>query len=220
MRLNKDGFISGLAVAVLVLSIVAILAIVFGIWAYNGREKYKNNTDQLIAAAVANEKNNEAALLQKQFSIEQQNPYVTYTGPQEYGTVQISYPKTWSGYVDTSGADGNPVDGYFNPGVVPAIGSNSSIFALRLQINSNVYSTNLANYTAEQQSNNLTIVPYALKRVPSVVGVMISGQILPNAKGILVMLPLRTTTLEIWTESMQYANQFTSQILPSVTFRP
>jgi len=220
MRLNKDGFISGLAVAVLVLSLVAVLAIVFGAWAYNGREKYKNNTDQLIAVAVANEKNKEAAILQKQFNIEQQNPYVTYTGPQEYGTIQISYPKTWSGYVDTSGADGNPIDGYFNPGVVPAIGSNSSLFALRLQVNANVYSTNLATYTSEQQSNNLTIVPYTLKRVPSVVGVMITGQILPNAKGVLVMFPLRTTTLEIWTESMQYANQFTSQILPSVTFSP
>lgn len=220
MKLNKDGFISGMAIAVILISLVAILAIVFGAWAFTGRQKYKNNVDALIASAVNVEKNNESSILQKQFFIEQQNPYLTYTGSVQYGSVQISYPKTWSGYIDTSGSGGNPVDGYFEPGVVPAINAPTSIFALRLEINAQAYSTNLQTYTAEQISNNLTITPYALKQVPSVIGVIIKGQIQPNKQGVLIMLPLRTTTLEIWTESMQYANQFTNQILPSVTFRP
>jgi len=220
MRLNKDGFINGLAIAVTLVSLVAILAIVFGAWAYSGKEKYKNKANELIASAVAVEKAKESSILQKQFSIEQQNPYVTYTGPAEYGSVQVSYPKNWSGYVDTSGTNGNPLEGYFEPGVVPAVGSSTSIYALRLEINSNVYSSNLANYTSQQQASNLTINPYSLKQVPSVVGVIIKGGIQPNKQGILIMLPLRSTTLEIWTDSMQYANQFMNQILPSVTFHP
>jgi hypothetical protein len=220
MQLNKKGFIGGMTLSVILVSLVAVLAIVFGAWAFMGKEKYKNNVNGQIASAVAAAKTKEAAILKQQFNIQQQNPYQTYVGPQQYGTVKFSYPKTWSGYVDASGANGTPVDGYFNPGIVPAIGTSTNIFALRFQINSQPYSTNLATYTAEQQTNGLTITPYSLKKVPGVVGVMIQGQIQPSKQGVLIMLPLRTTTLELWTESMSYAQQFTTQILPSVTFHP
>jgi len=220
IRINKAGFISGMAISTIGLSIVAIIALAFAAWAYNGKEKYENHADALVASAVQAERAKEAAIKDQQFKVEEQYPYQTYVGPEQYGSVSVSYPKTWSGYVDTTGADGNPVDGYFGPGVLPALTGANSIFALRLQINPQSYSSNLASYTSQQQSTNLTITPYSLKRVPSVVGVMIQGAIAQGLQGILIILPIRTVTLEIWTDSMQYANQFTNQILPSVTFNP
>lgn len=219
-RLGTDGFASVLAISLVVVSIIAIAAIIFGGWAYSGLNKYKKHADLLINAAVQDEKAKEDAALTKQFTIISQNPFVSYTGPAQYGSVYITYPKNWSGYVDSTGGAGNPVEGYFDPGIVPAMQSQTSNFALRLEVNNNDYSTQLSSFISQQQSNNLSITPYALKQVPSVVGVMIQGEIFPNRVGMLVMFPLRTTTLEIWTESTQYDSIFANQILPSVQFQP
>lgn len=219
-RFGSEGFIGGVIVVLIAVSLVAIGALVFAFWAYNGRQLYKNHADSLVSTAVQNEKTKEDALLQQQFKTQSEQPFVSYTGPSQYGSVNVQYPKNWSGYVDDTGSGGNPLDAYFDPGVVPAIGGPNSIFALRVEVNSNSYSTQLATYTQQQQNSNLTITPYTLKRVPNVYGVMIKGAIQQNKQGTLVMFPLRTDTLEIWTESSQYANQFVSQLLPLVTFKP
>lgn len=219
-RLGNNGFVNGLAMAMILVSLIAIGAIVFGAWAYTNEVKYKNNADQLIAAAVQNEKNKESAIKTQQFNLASQNPYNTYYGPQIYGSVDISYPKTWSGYVDASGNGGAEVQAYFQPGVVPAIENSANLFALRMQINSSSYSTNLANYTNSQTSGNFTITPYKLPKLPNVVGVMIKGTLINNKQGVLVMFPIRTSTLEIWTDSPQYANLLENNILPTVSFKP
>ena len=218
-RLDKDGYISSLAISMVVVCGLLVASTIFSFWAFMGRQNYKDNADSLIASAVQAEKIKQNAINNQQFNIQQQNPYLSYTGPQQYGSVQISYPKTWSGYVDSTGGSGAPLEAYFDPGVVPGIGNAANLYALRMEINNNAYSTDLANYT-QQTTSVVTITPFSLKLVPGVVGVMITGQVQPNKQGIMIMLPLRTTTLEIWTESMQYANQFTTQILPSVSFHP
>ena len=217
-RLNSEGFIR-LLLPFMIVSIIAVAAIIFGVWAFNGRQYYKDNVNALIATAVQNEKTKEANQLNQKFQLESQNPYTSYTGPSQYGSIYVAYPKNWSGYVDDTGTN-NPLDEYFNPVVVPAIGGTDSLYALRVEVNANPYSTQLANYTSQQQTSNLTITPYSLPKVPSVVGVKISGQIEPNISGVMVMLPLRTNTLEIWTEQPQYINLFVGQILPQISFQP
>lgn len=217
---SEEGFAGGVIFLLFFVSLVAIGAIVFGVWAFNGRQQYKNNANTLIATAVQVAKTNEAAIKDQQYQVASQNPFISYTGPQQYGSVYVSYPKTWSGYVDASGGGGGLLEEYFNPGVLPPIEAPDSIYALRIEVNSNSYSSNLATFTSNQQSSNLTITPYSLPKVSSVIGVMVQGQIEPNMQGTLVMFPLRTNTLEIWTESTQYNSLLTSQILPSVSFQP
>lgn len=216
---SEDGFITGLAVAFIVVCLAFIAALVFGISSYSEEQKYKNNTSALIAQAVQTAEKNQAATLNQQFQQQNQSPFTSYTGPSQYGSVYLPYPKNWSGYVDTSG-NTNPLDGYFNPGVVPSVDVQGNLFALRLEINASSYSDLLSQYISQQQSGGLSITPYALKKVPQVVGVMISGQLTQNSQGVMVMLPLRTNTLLIWTDLNQYANLLENQILPNVSFQP
>ncbi len=216
---ETEGFVNTLVMPLVIISVVAVGAIIFAVWAFNGRQNYKNNDQQLINEAVLAEKNKEDTILNQQFKVQNENPFSIYTGPQQYGSVQIGYPKNWSGYVDDTGSDGNPLDVYFSPGLVPAVSSQSSVYPLRLEVNPNSYSSQLATYTNVQQSAGLSITPYKLNNV-NVVGVMIKGQIFTNIQGVLVMFPLRTNTLELWTESPQYVNLFVNQILPTVTFHP
>ena len=218
--LQQDGIVNRLALASIGISVVAFVAILLAVKYYSDAQNYKTQDQAMIASAVAQEKAAEAKILATQYAQQAQNPFNTYVGPAIYGLPTISYPKTWSGYVDSTGGSGNPLDGYFDPGVVPATGAQSSIFALRIEINASSYNNQLQQYTASQQSNNFTITPYSLKKVPNVIGSMIQGQISNNVQGTLVMFPLRTNTLEIWTEAPQYESIFTNQILPSVTFQP
>ena len=221
-KINDDGVIGVLALSMIAVSVIAIVAVILAAKFYSGEQNYKNNDQSLINQAVQTAKTQESAIKDKQFAIENQSPFVSYTGPVQYGSVTISYPKTWSAYVDTTGSS-NPLEAYFNPNYVPSVNGTGNLYALRVEINSNSYSQELSNYTSQQQSGNLSISPYSLPKVPRVVGVIMKGQISANntnASGIKIMLPIRTNTLEIWTDSMQYATLLQNQILPSVTFQP
>ena len=227
---NQDG-VSGVLVSLVLCIVLLIGATGFSVWAYSGRQDYKNNTDAKITAAVAIAKQQEGTAKDKLFAEESKSPLKVYSGPEAYGSIVLSYPKTWSGYVaDTSGDNGNnttPVDGYFHPGVVPSISDQASVFSLRMQVLGQSYSQTLDNIKQSQESNNPAVIkPYALPKLPKTVGVELTGP-LPindsssNSKtGVMVILPLRSQTLELWTEGSQYTNDFNKYILPNFTFSP
>ncbi len=221
-KLSESGEISGLTIAFTAVCVALVVVIIFAAMAYSGEKKYKNNANQLIASAVSASNNSLENKLNAKFQQEQNATVTSYTGPSQYGSVSLQYPKSWSGYADTAGS--NPLDAYFSPGVVPSVEDQSNIFALRIEVVGAVYSDTLAQYSSmlsnSQSGQTVTITPYTLKNLPNVVGVMITGEVQPSKQGVMVMFPLRTNTLEIWTESSQYTSLFTSQILNSVTFQP
>jgi hypothetical protein len=219
MKLNQNGTVNTTAVSV-VLGILLIVSLIFGFWAFSGRQKYKDNNSQLISQAVSSAETQQKATDNKNFSNAEQNPLLEYVGPEEYGTIGLYYPRTWSSYVDLSGSDGNPVDGYFYPGTIPSVSDDGTYnFALRLQVNSSGYASQLQNY---QGNDQVTVTAYSLPKVPSVVGVMVTGQLSigDGIDGTLVILPLRTEALELWTEGTAYQTEFTNDILANLSFSP
>ncbi|MGC1177149.1 MAG: hypothetical protein WA843_03705 [Candidatus Saccharimonadales bacterium] len=231
-KLNQDG-VSGVAVSLVLTVLLLLGAIGFGVWAYGGRQDYKNNVDSKIGVAVDTAKQQEDKLKSAQFAEEEKNPLRTYNGPESYGSIALQYPKTWSGYVDTSASgssSGNtPVSGYFYPGIVPSVADQNSAFALRVQVLDQPYAQTLSDFQNQQQSSNspgsvpLTITPYALPKLPKVVGIQASGT-LPGGNGqktgTAVILPLRSETLEISTDGNQFLNDFNTIILPNFSFSP
>lgn len=227
---NQDGAVSGQAISLVMAIILLIGAVGFGFWAFSGRQDYKDHTDAKITAAVTVAKQQESIAKDKQFAEAAKNPLKTYTGPQAYGSIVLQYPKTWSGYVASAstGNSGNAlVDGYFDPGVVPSIGDPASVFSLRIQVIGQSYSQTLNSINGGQQSSNPpTVNAYALPKVPNTVGVKVTGA-LPSSTnssnpktGVMVILPLRSQTLELWTEGNQFIGDFNNYILPNFTFSP
>ncbi|HVV25860.1 MAG TPA: hypothetical protein VHC21_02415 [Candidatus Saccharimonadales bacterium] len=226
---NQDGAVSGVAVSLVFTLLLLIAAIVFGVWAFGSRQDYKNNTDAKINAAVTVAKQNEDKLKDAAFAQAEKNPLTTWNGPEAYGSIALAYPKTWSGYVSvassTNTGSTNPVDGYFYPGVVPSTTDSSSSFALRIQVNSQSYANVVQQLSQANSQNPPTVAPYALPKVPKVVGVKVTGT-LPISNGdtqktgIMVILPLRSETLEIWTEGSQFTADFNNSILPNFSFSP
>ena len=193
----------------------------FAGWAYMSRQDYKDNVDTKIKAAVVVAKQQESTAKDKQFVEKEKNPLRTYKGPDAYGGVTIMYPKTWSAYVaDTGRNSSTPVDGYFHPGTVPSVEDQNSTFALRLQVVGQPYATVLQRLSSLQKSGKTRVVPYALPKVPSVVGVRATGTLPNNKLGSIVILPLRSQTIELWSEGSQHQNDFDNIILPNASFLP
>lgn len=221
---NQDGGVSGLGLSLGLSIFLLIAALAFGGWAFLSRSDYKNNTDSKIADAVTIAKQQEATAKDAQFVQDEKKPLRIYKGPEAYGSLDINYPKTWSGYVDDRGGSSSIlVDGYFYPNIVPSIANTTSVFSLRVQVLNQTYAVSLA--AIQQKASNKSqvppvISPYTLPKVPSAVGIKVSGN-LPNGKqGTMVVLPLRAQTIEIWAETSQFTPDFEANVLPNLSFVP
>ncbi|MDB5170119.1 MAG: hypothetical protein JWN82_515 [Candidatus Saccharibacteria bacterium] len=214
---NQNGAINVLVLPLILASLFLIGALGFGFWAYGERQDYKNNSDQKAAAAVVIAKQQEAAVKDKQYAEAAKLPLKTYNGPEEYGSLALQYPKTWSAYVVTGEGSDAGLSGYFNPDFVPTVGAESSTFALRIEVVDSAYSEVLSDYSDQE---GVTITPYALPKLPKVIGVKVDGQIEDAKKGSMVILPVRDKTLKIYTEADAFMADFNNNILPNLTFSP
>jgi hypothetical protein len=218
---NQDGAVNGVAISLILAVLLLIGALGFGGWAFNSRQDYKNHVDTKITAAVTVAKQQEDTAKALQFAEEAKKPLRAYNGPQAYGSLVVNYPKTWSAYVDDTDTSNNAsVDGYFAPSVVPSATNLNSVFALRVQILSQTYAQVLQTFAGQQLLGKLTISAYSLPLLPKTVGVKAVGE-LSNQKDVtMIVLPLRSETLEIWTEGNQYLADFNNNILPNFNFSP
>lgn len=221
MRSSTERGFSALLVPFILSILFLVGAIGFGGWAYTKMLDYKDNTDRKIQAAVTVAKQEESAAKDQEFEQKYKEPFRTYTGPSAYGSVSIQYPRTWSGYVDDTSTASPFIDGYFYPDVVPDIKAQGSALALRIQVVSESYSTVLAQAAGLVQQGKVKVTPYAAPKVPSIVGARLDGQLISQSQksGSMVILPLRNTTLMLWTEAPQFQTDF-ENILSNLTFAP
>jgi hypothetical protein len=220
LRVDQRGALNLLVIPLIMLFLFFIGAIGFGFWAYSGKQDYKNNVDQKVAAAAVVVQKNTQDVDAKQYAEEAKKPFDTYIGPAAFGNVTLKYPKTWSAYIIENPTGGTPVDGYLHPGFVPSISSNTNAFALRVQVTQQSYDSVLSQYSSLVDAKKLTVAPYSLPKVPSIVGSRVEGQLTSSKQGTMIILPLRNMTLKIWTESNAFKADLDNNILPNFTFQP
>jgi hypothetical protein len=220
---SQSGSMDKLTAPLTVAIILLLFSIGFGFWAFTGRQDYKNNADQKIAVAVAAAQKQQETTDASNYAVAETKPYLTYSGPSVYGSVVIEYPKTWSAYVETATADSQsstPINGYFEPGIIPDVQNSANVFALRVQVISQTYDQVVNGFNSEVESQKATVEPYAFPKVPNDVGVRVDGEVENNVQGSMVIVPIRNTTLEVWTESTGFVSDFNNIILPNVSFSP
>lgn len=213
----------GFSVLVLLLVITGVLLLVatgFGTWAFVKMLDYRNNVDTKIAAAVETTKTQEDQAKDAAFAEQEKSPFRTYAGPTAYGSIKIKYPKTWSAYVIDTRNSSPFIDGYFYPGSVPDTQSQSSAFALRMQLVQDSYSNILNSISSYVRQGQTKVKPYKSLKVPSVIGSRVDGRLPGNKYGSMVLIPLRNMTLKLWTEAPQFKSDFDKNILPNFTFAP
>jgi len=217
--LNEQGALDVWIVLFVVMTLLFIGGLSFGVWAFLGRQDYKGNVDKKIADAVVIAKKQEDSAKDKEFVEKEKLPFREYKGPATYGSVDVQYPKTWSAFVTDSGQGNNPIDGYFHPSIVPGLQSGTA-YALRVQVSDQSYDTIMQSFSEKVTSSKVTIAAYRAPKVPAVLGSRVDGEITTGQQDSMVIFPLRDKTLQIWTESKEFSNDFNNNILPNLTFSP
>jgi hypothetical protein len=209
----------GLIIALISFVVLFLLAGGFGIWAFMERGKYKNETDKIVSKEVALAEKRVSSQKDKEFIEKEKIPTKVYKGPATFGSVELSYPKTWSAFINESGRGTNPVNGYLHPDFVPGTDSGTA-FALRIEVIAKSYDAELKQFDGDVRSGKVKVTPFRAELVPEVLGARIEGEINKGQKDIMILFPIRDKTLKISTESETFFNDFNNIILKSLKFVP
>lgn len=196
--------------------VLAILTVGFGgisIWAYVNYLDQKNNVDAKISTAVAEAKRTQTADDEKLFVEREKQPTREIVGPDDLGRLSLSYPKTWSVYLDKNGT-GNQYEAYFYPAVVPPL-SLKTPNALRISIENSPYETQLASFQELVKSGALKASPVAAQ---GETGTRLDGAFSKTVQGSMVLFKVRDKTIKVFTESTAFQSDFNTIVLPSLKF--
>jgi len=207
---------------IIVVMLIALLAtLIFAIYAFVQMQDYKNNSDKKSNIAVEAANSKLTAALQAKFAESEKQPLKTYTGPAQYGSLKIVYPKTWSAYVVEQAGNTTPLEGYFYPDVVPNISEDQNNYALRVEITSADYQSILQQYQTQLSAGSLKASAFKPSLVASAtVGVKMDGQIATGKKGSMIILPMRDKVLRVWTENDANISDFNDFILKNLSYSP
>ncbi|MDZ7785579.1 MAG: hypothetical protein U5L95_00455 [Candidatus Saccharibacteria bacterium] len=183
------------------------------------RNDYRDNTQAKIDEAVNTAKEEQKAELEADFQEREKEPLVNYTGPSEFGTVSINYPKTWSAYVNEKKSGSTPINGYFHPSYVPGVDSGTS-FALRLEVLESSYDKELDDFSNAAEDGEVEVSPITLDKVPDVSGSRIDGEVERDKQGSVVLFPLRDKTIKVSVLTDTFIKDFNNAILKNMSFVP
>lgn len=219
-KLNQTG---SLLVPFIIVFLFFLGTVGFAAWAFLGMQDYKNNSDQKSAQAVKKAVVIEDVKKEAAFAETEKLPVKTYKGSATFGSLTFAYPKTWSAYISETGTGTSPINGYMNPNYVPDILNSGTAFALRFQVINTAYPQLLKSYDSLVTTGKAVVAPYAAAKQPKTLGSIITGTpdyARPNVNQIIVILPIRDKTIQIWTEGPEHVEDFYKIILPSLNFEP
>jgi hypothetical protein len=217
--LDQSGRINALLIPLILITLMFLGSLGFGLWAYTGREDFKNNVDEKVGVAVKVAIDKAKTEKDNEFIEKEKEPLSTYKSPNELGTINIRYPKTWSAYVDETGRGSAELDGYFNPLLVPGVSSGKA-YALRLQLINKSFDVEAKSFDGPVKQGKIKAQPYQPKNLPNIVGLRLDGEIRSGVAGVMILIPLRDKTIKIFTESDQFIPDLERHVLENLNFAP
>ncbi|MCB9823129.1 hypothetical protein H6800_02545 [Candidatus Nomurabacteria bacterium] len=210
VKLNNKGLINPLLIP-LVLSALVMVGFAISTYVYyTNFVDQRDNVNQKISNAVEIAETEQREKLDKDFAEREKIPNKTYTSPSIYGSVKLTFPKTWSSFVTDTGSS---IDYYGHPDYVPSKGVN---YALRMNVSTKKFASEIKSYDAEVKKGDLKAVSIT---VSGTTGTRLDGLLKKDQQGTMVIFPLRDKTLKVWTENKDFAADFES-VLKQLTFVP
>lgn len=203
-HIHERGAVSGLLIATISLTFLALAAGAVAIWAYMNYTDQKTNVDIKIEAAVAKEKKIQADEDEKDFIARDKLPNRQFTGPDDYGRLTFDYSKQWSVYVAKDASSSGTYEAYLNPGVVPPV-SIQAHYALRVTIEDREYDTVLATYAALVKKGDLRSSAISANGVD---GTRFDGSFSKDVRGAAVIYKIRDKTVTVRTDADTFKPDF------------
>jgi hypothetical protein len=211
-KLDKNGIMNPLAIPLILSVVVLLVSAGMAVLYYTKFVEQRDNNQPFIEEAVAKAEETQKEKLETEFTEREKIPTKNYTSPSELGGVKLTYPKTWSAYVDMSKTGG--MDYFGHPNYVPADNVN---YALRMSVVDKPFSNEVKAYDNAVKKGELRATAV---RVSGTTGTRLDGFLKKDQEGSMVVFPLRDKTLRVWTESKEFTADFNNIVLKSLTFVP
>ena len=89
-------------------------------------QEAQSNVDLKVGTARAEAMEEQKTADEAEFEQREKEPNKTFAGPDDYGGLTFSYPKTWSAFISNDASNGGDFEAYLNPDVVNPISNNNS----------------------------------------------------------------------------------------------
>lgn len=197
--------------AIIGLSFFTVAFAGLSVWAFINYTDQKENVDAKVVRAVAAAEKTQADELEKKFAEREKEPFKSFAGPSDYGTLAFKYPKTWSVYVGSDGASssGKGYEAYFNPGIVPSTDTDTSRYAVRVAILNTSYEEILGDFQARVEKGDLKSSP---TKVNGQTGTRLDGSFSKDVRGAAVVYKIRDKTAIIRTDADTFKSDFEALI--------
>lgn len=211
---SQRGAVTPSLIAIIGLSVFTVAFAGLSIWAFVNYMDQKNNVDSKISSAVATAEKNLGDELEKKFIEREKEPLKSFTGPADYGTLGLKYPKTWSLYVSNDGTKGTGYEAFLNPGAVPSVSASTSRYALHVAIVNDSYEDVLGDY--ENQVKKGDLKTSAIK-ANGQNGTRLDGSFTKDIRGAAVIFKIRDKAAIIQTDADTFKADFDT-LIQTITF--
>jgi hypothetical protein len=214
---TKNTRQQGMHVAVVMSIVLGVLAIgltALSGWLFIQYNEKKTNVDGKVAAAVAEAKREQSQIDQENFLEKEKEPNRQFVGPDDYGRLTFSYPKTWSVYVASDASKGGEFKAYLNPREVPPVAGAQQRFALRVAIEDRDYDQVNDTYKSQIASGKLKS---SIVTVDGVSGTRYDGSFSNDIRGAVVLFKVRDKTVLLFTDANTFKKDF-DKIIKTVKF--
>lgn len=207
---SQSGFIDKQIIVIVCLSIFAALVLAFGVWSFVNYNNQKTNVNGKIDQAVAAAKKDQADSDAAKFLAQEKQPNREFVGPDDYGRLTFSYPKTWSVYVNKDlTTQGGTYEAYLNPVSVPAVSSTQQ-YALRVTIEQKDYNQAISSYSNLVKTGSLR--SSSVTAANGVNGTRFDGNFTKDIRGAAVIFKIRDKTLTLRTDANTFLPDFNALV--------
>ena len=191
-------------VAVCLIAAAAIVFAVIFFMQYNElKTNYESEKGLAVSEAVKQQQDKDEAAYEERAK----EPFYSFTGPSDYGSISFEYPKTWSVYVEKDGTNNSDFVAYFQPKQVDATNNKESRYALRFQILNRQITSVQSSYETKIKNGKLTSRTFSSDD-NALSGTWYEGEISEGIRGIVILLKVNDKTLIMQTDAEAYRADF------------
>jgi hypothetical protein len=213
LRSREHGAVSGSLIAIILVSLAAVLLAGLSVYLFLQYNEQKTNVDGKVAVADATARREQQEIDDTNFTKKEKEPNREFVGPDDYGRLTFSYPKTWSVYIAKDTSQSTTYEAYLNPVVVPPI-STKQQFATRVLIEDKDFDTVIASYDAKVKKGDLKSSPTSANGVN---GTRLDGSFDENRRGAVVIYKLRDKTISVFTDADTFKPDF-EELIKTIKF--
>ncbi|MBR3204654.1 hypothetical protein IKF81_03155 [Candidatus Saccharibacteria bacterium] len=200
-------------VIIILLSLLLVAALLLSYYFFREYRVASSNVNQQIDAAVSEKSIEIENALRAEYDEKEKQPYDTFTGPADFGSLSFEYPKTWSVYVENDAADNRSFTAYLHPNEIPPLKDTNPI-ALTVKIETDSYESFIDKYSRLIKDGK---VKSTIIKINGEDATRLDGQFSNTSNGSLVIIKIRDKVASLLSNGEIYRADF-DKIIETITF--